>query len=100
MGGNYCAFNYHTMPSRDVCVIWLPPATAGVPPLTDERPNLLISQTGVEVGWEGKVKRGVGGGLYDKPNASTRHPLTVANKIKEPLRARVRRKMREEIRDR
>lgn len=79
----------------------------GGPSLTDERPNLLISPTGVEVGWGGRGwegGRGVGGGeavgLYDKPNASTRCPLTVANKIKEPVRARAQRKMREEIRDR
>lgn len=69
----------------------------GGPSLTDERPNLLISPTSVEVVWKGG---GVFGGLYDKPNGSTRCLLTVANKIKEPVCARVRRKMREEIRDR
>lgn len=99
MGGNYCAFNYGTMPSRDVCVIWPRPATAGGPSLTDERPNLLILPNGVEVGWG---ERGAGGasGLYDEPNASTCRLLTVANKIKEPVRARPRWKTGEEIRDR
>lgn len=84
------------MPSRDVFVIWPRPATTGGPSLTDGRPNLLISPTSVEEGWGGVVF----GGLYDKPNGSTRCPLTVANKIKEPVRARLRSKMREEIRDR
>ena len=51
MGGNYCAFNYGTMPSRDVCVISAEACHGGGPSLTDERPNLLISPTGVEVGW-------------------------------------------------
>lgn len=51
----------------------------GGPPLTDESPNLLISPMGVEVGWRGC--------LSDEPNTSTRRPLTVANKIKELVRA-------------
>ncbi len=67
----------------------------GGPSLTDEHPNLLILPNG---GGGGLGRRD--GGLCDKPNASTRCPLTVANKIKEPVRAWVRRKMREEIRDR
>lgn len=53
----------------------------GGPPLTDERPNLLISPMGVEGGWRGY--------LSDEPSTSTRSPLTVANKIKELVRARV-----------
>jgi len=71
MGGNDCAFNYATMPSRDVCVIWLRPDTAGGPwhhrpptPtfLTDECPNLLILPTGDGGGECGGGE--AGGGLY------------------------------------
>lgn len=51
MGGTDCAFNYDTMPSRDVCVIWLLPSTVGVS-LTDEGPNLLILPMGAGGGLE------------------------------------------------
>lgn len=69
--------------------IWPQPAAVGGPFLTDGRTNLLISPTIAEAG-----VGGVFGGLYEEPNSSTRCPLTVANKIKEPVRARVPRKMR------
>lgn len=101
MEGNYCAFNYATMPSREVCAILPRPVTTGVPPppppplppprLTDEHSNLLmlISANGVEVvSMYVRVCGGGGGGLSDEPNASTRSSLTVANKIKEPVCAR------------
>lgn len=100
------------MPPRDVFVIWWWPAAAGVPSLTDERPNLLISPAkvveaglGWGVGGAGGAGGGGGGGGFvwavntSSQNGSTGCPLTAANKIKEPVRARARRKMGEEIRD-
>lgn len=83
----------------------------GGPSLTDERPNLLISRAKVEAGLGGGrvaalvMPGGGGGGGFvwavntSSQNGSTGCPLTVANKIKEPVRARARRKMGEEIRD-